>query len=519
MKKYQSLSIKLALSICNEISDKFGSDYPLLSAEAWHAKIFLINLSAEQQSWYVQVLAWRLSFQSSSDKEIEIVVHIDKGITAIVETESSRINRETVEIDKLAFDNTVVHTSFLKHNIPQIRKDNINWRLIQWEFDGKSRPIWMTPCGTMFQTIIADAETGEIFDATNFYQRQFNSLNLFVNKEDEYFFLDEPQFYSEITSEVVGYKDMISELSKFLPKEQLPLAMKAIDKSISDIQNEIKESVTTYAEKPRQGDTHSPMKKAIVSKPASIQGRKAPTYLERQKIEGEKKRKKRKRRYIMAILIVLGLFLYYWLKPCRDIDCLTSYFPLNVGNEYTYERKVYEPPMTNYPVQTQQGSFSMLGEENVQSGIEKFKIARKLQDEYIVEGQGIEPYGLEQTKQVVWAHRKAPGAFVIIHEGRKGNTTQSSSALSYLLVDPSNKIDQVDTGFTYENEYHPIFFINSMPYFRVLKCIKSYPAGRERSQVRVERYYVRGVGLVKEEQYNSGDKLSYTLTLKDYKIK
>ena len=221
------------------------------------------------------------------------------------------------------------------------------------------------------------------------------------------------------------------------------------------------------------------------------------------------------------------------------------YFPLQIGNEWTYVRKrgnSQEPVGYRFidfksecPKTKNQNSFLLTMLEPVENRKEKYIITSESEIGFNVEvktimnnrefecNNGINPIEFGIMSKLNWGIRTW-GKGKSIMEFTEGNylgcAGESREILAYFQ--PKVKMKGVDEGVEiYSEEIHSTIQTIAGSFSQILKVtILVLPSFKEGGLVghKTVRYFAKDIGLVYEEKFDSSGKLNYSLELISYKI-
>jgi len=210
-------------------------------------------------------------------------------------------------------------------------------------------------------------------------------------------------------------------------------------------------------------------------------------------------------------------------------ETAASYFPVAVGNQWTYKRTVFPEniQLIMNPDPTTEPRFSPTRE----SGEETYSVVSHNDQGFVVEGRDskgskvfsiFEPLDFFETETMAWRDMGMPNslAYVETRTGRLWGRSASPRVMICLLT-PDKSLER-----------------SGDPMKRKVTCLRSsaliaVPAGTFNDtlkntitfvnpllsqEFRTERIFAKGVGCVKETQFNAGGKITHQLELVAYKI-
>ncbi len=226
---------------------------------------------------------------------------------------------------------------------------------------------------------------------------------------------------------------------------------------------------------------------------------------------------------------------------------MKRYFPLAVGNKWTYERTIMKGrnPKHRYVFTVLQDHpfghrekgdrILMIGiSPEINSRIETYTVVDNEGKNFEIEGsvkgkdkdaQGFWPYELMSLDKLIWRINKWGNNFVF-HEIREGGElgckVRCSEMIGTLNTSGSYKINISPKG-----SYHKKVMGKKAGEIKVpagvfdntIKNTFDYVAGVEFEDTKIIRYFAKDVGLVKEAQFDSDKKMIYKLELIDYNVK
>ena len=228
-------------------------------------------------------------------------------------------------------------------------------------------------------------------------------------------------------------------------------------------------------------------------------------------------------------------------NPKESVEELKRYFPLTIGNSWTYKRTVIKnkAPIGFYPYivlkdfggKNRKGDeLSQIGEERlIKSGTETYVVRKKNRFGFEIKatgkpsaGCGISPFLVRPLQTLEWSVKAQADGSVKLFERREGRVAnvELRTGFDVAMLTPgigSTQIVGAAAGRSMgANRARKSIAVAAGKFKSTIESTVSFKFNSQ--PITIHRYFAKNVGLVKEEQY-SGEQLLYTVELVDYKVK
>lgn len=241
-------------------------------------------------------------------------------------------------------------------------------------------------------------------------------------------------------------------------------------------------------------------------------------------------------------------------KPTvREEEKMRRYFPLAVGNIWGYKRTVFpgKTPLNRFECEviedldmTGDGRHTILGfgiEPSITSRNEIYKVISQESENFIIEGyttnkkgeremvEGYEPYTLQELEKLIWRVNEWSGKTFVVYEIKEGidlgNRVHCAELIGFLKPDGGLLINVEPNSESKKyhkkvmSEYGGKIKVPAGTFNKTLKNTFEFIGGVEVEDVKIIRFFVKDVGLIKEIQYDSKGEITYQLELVEYNVR
>jgi hypothetical protein len=210
---------------------------------------------------------------------------------------------------------------------------------------------------------------------------------------------------------------------------------------------------------------------------------------------------------------------------------MASFFPIAVGNQWTYKRTVF--PENILLIANPDLSTEPRVSPTITSGEETYTVVSQSNNGFVIEGRNgkgkkifdiFEPGNFFQTETMIWNDMSMPNSNSLVYEEVRtgqiwGKSGTSHTIICYLSPNGSfAKISDPEKRKVTSLRSSALIAVPAGAFHDTLKNTITYVNMLTSQELRTERIFAKGVGCVKETQINSDGKITYQLELTSYKI-
>ena len=206
-----------------------------------------------------------------------------------------------------------------------------------------------------------------------------------------------------------------------------------------------------------------------------------------------------------------------------------DYFPLAVGNRWTYERTVYQTPIHCFEVKDNIRTIDMIGYSGgVKSGTESYEIVSQVGDEFFLNissnGQfADDKYNVQKLDSVMWKKTSYSETTISLFERRTGEIyggNTSTSILGYINPGKTWKVRTVDGKLLrkFSCARGEATQTPAGTFSDVIMIIDEYDYQMKPGKIQDISFYANGVGLIVKIQLDPQGDPTYILELSEFNV-